>query len=514
MKKNARILSLLLSVAMVFGLMIVPAAAEESTPVVTVAKYAVDTEDASVVTYDVAIAGNTGFDTMEWEINYSEGLELLSIVTFGDDEIDFMAPLTVEANSATAKITAAGSRAFTKNGTLFQLVFKFAEGTTEDVVSINITNNFVKVSNVDVPMTFVGIEADENGNGETPNQPVDPSNPEDGNTNPPTGLPTGTPEGGDKDDSTDGDTDAPVICATEVSNAVIPADEVPADLKEAAGENAEFYNVVLNVTECKAGLEEEPADKPTSGTPNQGETDSDVEGDTNPTTPNPTPNQPTPNTPVEDGTDTDVDGKTTPNPTPNQPTTTPNGSGSDSEAGDTDVDHTNCVTRPATEDEVAAYIEENGGIEVSIDLPEGVSEETHTIKVLALVDGEVVEIEAAIADGKITFTLDGLYPVAICWTEIVVEEEVEEECQMIMPRLLPVTVEVEEGAKVNTSAKFAIAYGARRTIKITVEEGYEVADIIVNGKSVGAAETYTLKGVTKAQNIVIKTVAVAEEVAE
>lgn len=85
---------------------------------------------------------------------------------------------------------------------------------------------------------------------------------------------------------------------------------------------------------------------------------------------------------------------------------------------------------------------------------------------------------------------------------------------VVMPRLLPVTVKVEEGAKVNTSAKFAIAYGARRTIKITVEEGYEVADIIVNGKSVGAAETYTLKGVTKAQNIVIKTVEVAEEVAE
>ncbi len=65
---------------------------------------------------------------------------------------------------------------------------------------------------------------------------------------------------------------------------------------------------------------------------------------------------------------------------------------------------------------------------------------------------------------------------------------------MIFPKLFNVTVEVGEGGKTNVSDTFLIAYGASRTIKIIPDEGYEVADVVINGVSVGAVEEYIIRG--------------------
>ena len=61
-----------------------------------------------------------------------------------------------------------------------------------------------------------------------------------------------------------------------------------------------------------------------------------------------------------------------------------------------------------------------------------------------------------------------------------------------MPRLFSVTIRVGEGGCVNVPDSFSIAFGATRTIKITPNEGYAVADVIVNGKSVGAVTEYKI----------------------
>lgn len=61
-----------------------------------------------------------------------------------------------------------------------------------------------------------------------------------------------------------------------------------------------------------------------------------------------------------------------------------------------------------------------------------------------------------------------------------------------MPRLFSVTIRVSEGGCVNVPDSFSIAFGATRTIKITPNEGYAVADVIVNGKSVGAVTEYKI----------------------
>ena len=61
-----------------------------------------------------------------------------------------------------------------------------------------------------------------------------------------------------------------------------------------------------------------------------------------------------------------------------------------------------------------------------------------------------------------------------------------------MPRLFQVTMRVGEGGSVNVPDSFSIAFGATRTIKITPNEGYAVADVVVNGKSIGAVTEYKL----------------------
>jgi len=61
-----------------------------------------------------------------------------------------------------------------------------------------------------------------------------------------------------------------------------------------------------------------------------------------------------------------------------------------------------------------------------------------------------------------------------------------------LPNLYNVKVKVSEGGTTNVSDSFMIAYGASRTIKITPDEGYEVEDILVNGKSVMDKVTFKL----------------------
>lgn len=65
---------------------------------------------------------------------------------------------------------------------------------------------------------------------------------------------------------------------------------------------------------------------------------------------------------------------------------------------------------------------------------------------------------------------------------------------IIMPRLLRLTASAGEGGSITPSGELLIAYGASRTFRITAEEGYEIADVLVNGVSVGAVSRWTVKG--------------------
>lgn len=78
-----------------------------------------------------------------------------------------------------------------------------------------------------------------------------------------------------------------------------------------------------------------------------------------------------------------------------------------------------------------------------------------------------------------------------------------ESFDFFFPNLYAVKVDCGEGGKVDTSAAFKMAYGSSRTIKITADEGYEVEDVTINGKSVGAVDKYTIKGACMNYTVVV-----------
>ncbi len=59
-----------------------------------------------------------------------------------------------------------------------------------------------------------------------------------------------------------------------------------------------------------------------------------------------------------------------------------------------------------------------------------------------------------------------------------------------MPFLCALNVKVGEGGSANASGSLLIAKYATRLLRFTADDGYEIADVLVNGKSVGAVSSY------------------------
>lgn len=70
-----------------------------------------------------------------------------------------------------------------------------------------------------------------------------------------------------------------------------------------------------------------------------------------------------------------------------------------------------------------------------------------------------------------------------------------------IPRQVTITVDAGENGTVDVPAKFFAACTSSRTFNITANEGYEVADILVNGVSFGAANSVKLKNIQVAMDI-------------
>lgn len=95
-----------------------------------------------------------------------------------------------------------------------------------------------------------------------------------------------------------------------------------------------------------------------------------------------------------------------------------------------------------------------------------------------------------------------------------------------IPRQVTITVDAGENGSVDVPAKFFAACTSSRSIVVTPDEGYEVADIVVNGVSYGAAHKIVLKNIQTSLDIdvtfapiapvveVVEVEIVAEEVAE
>ena len=93
------------------------------------------------------------------------------------------------------------------------------------------------------------------------------------------------------------------------------------------------------------------------------------------------------------------------------------------------------------------------------------------------------------------------------------EDKVEKETSFL-PRLFTVQVKTDANVKASTTKQFLIAYAAKRTVKFTAAEGYEITDVLVNGESVGAVDSYTIKVASRDYTIEVKSapIVVEEEV--
>ena len=84
------------------------------------------------------------------------------------------------------------------------------------------------------------------------------------------------------------------------------------------------------------------------------------------------------------------------------------------------------------------------------------------------------------------------------------------------PRQVTITVDAGENGTVSVPAKFFAACNSSRTFNITANEGYEIADILVNGVSYGPAYSVKLKNIQTSMDIevVFAPIVVEEEVVE
>ncbi|MBQ4607647.1 MAG: hypothetical protein IJB15_13125, partial [Clostridia bacterium] len=73
------------------------------------------------------------------------------------------------------------------------------------------------------------------------------------------------------------------------------------------------------------------------------------------------------------------------------------------------------------------------------------------------------------------------------------EEESSKPSNFDLLKLFTLTAIAGEGGTITPEGDLIIAFGASRTFKFIPDEGYEIADVLVNGKSVGAVEKYVLK---------------------
>lgn len=64
-----------------------------------------------------------------------------------------------------------------------------------------------------------------------------------------------------------------------------------------------------------------------------------------------------------------------------------------------------------------------------------------------------------------------------------------------------VTASAGTGGTITPTGKVSVAQGASQTFKMTPDKGYAVADVLIDGKSVGAVSTYTFGQVTAAHTI-------------
>ena len=82
---------------------------------------------------------------------------------------------------------------------------------------------------------------------------------------------------------------------------------------------------------------------------------------------------------------------------------------------------------------------------------------------------------------------------------------------VVTPTQYTITAEAGEGGSISPSGRVSVTRGSDKTFRITPDDGYEIADVLVDGESVGAVSSYTFENVRANHTIEVIFKAVAEE---
>lgn len=80
-------------------------------------------------------------------------------------------------------------------------------------------------------------------------------------------------------------------------------------------------------------------------------------------------------------------------------------------------------------------------------------------------------------------------------------EVVGKDLETIPRRIFELNVSSTEGGSVSSEGRLLAAYGSTRTLRFVPEEGWRVADVIVDGESIGAAASYEFRAIIEAHTL-------------
>lgn len=119
-------------------------------------------------------------------------------------------------------------------------------------------------------------------------------------------------------------------------------------------------------------------------------------------------------------------------------------------------------------------------------------------KVATVVDGKVT----AVGEGKATITVttqDGSFK-ATCEVTVEMKDDGGSSGGFFITASYTITVTQTTGGKITPSTT-SVTKGSDKTFTITANEGYKIADVLVDGKSVGAVSSYTFENLTAKHTI-------------
>lgn len=116
--------------------------------------------------------------------------------------------------------------------------------------------------------------------------------------------------------------------------------------------------------------------------------------------------------------------------------------------------------------------------------PEPVSRITPTLSEVSILKKTDTHIVFKVGSG-------GFSPFALVW----------EEPDIPSVTRYTITASADEGGSISPSGSVRVSRGSSKTFTMKADEGYEIDDVLVDGESVGAVDSYTFKNVKEAHTI-------------